>query len=395
MREEAAGRLSLIMVSHGLVHVFLITLPAVLPLIRLEFRLSYTQIGIFTFALSFITAAASIPMGFISDRLDKLRLISSMFFLMAILASFLLVVSNLALVVLLFGFLWLCLSVFHPTAQAYLSLRYPGRRGEIFGLYEVGAGLGMVIAPVIAAWLGSVWGWKSVYGVYALPAIFLALGTYKIAGEQTFPYRNEELNLGAEFLHGLKRILTHRKLKFIYMAHALYAIIFATASLYLPIFMVDVHGWGVPQAGYILAFFLLGGTLGRILGGKSSDRWARNRVMGLSFLLLVPFLILLSLATGGVILITVSFAAGLTSHMILPVVTALVGDSAQSEMGLTYGMQSLVGFGFGAISRLIAGVLADLLGIPVIFWLLAGISLVGVVCSFFLLEGNDQIFLEN
>ena len=68
MREETTGRLSLIMLSHGLVHVFLISLAAVLPLIRLEFRLSYTQIGIFTFVLSIITAAASISMGFISDR---------------------------------------------------------------------------------------------------------------------------------------------------------------------------------------------------------------------------------------------------------------------------------------------------------------------------------------
>ncbi len=172
------------------------------------------------------------------------------------------------------------------------------------------------------------------------------------------------------------------------MAHGLYAIIFATAALYLPIFMVDVHGFSVAQAAYMLTFFLLGGALGRILGGKSSDRWARNRVMGLSFLLLVPFLIMLSLATGGVILIFLSFAAGLTSHMILPVVTAFIGDNAQGEMGLTYGMQSLVGFGFGAISRLIAGVLADLWGIAIIFWMLAGISLLGVVCSFFLLERN-------
>jgi len=389
VREETTGRLSLIMLSHGLVHVFLTSLAVVLLLIRLEFRLSYTQIGLFTFALSIITAAASVPMGFMSERVNRLRLISSMFFLMAIPASFLVVVRSLALVLLLFSFLWLCLSAFHPTAQAYLSSRYPDRRGEIFGLYEVGASSGMIMAPLIAAWLVSIWGWKSVYGIYALPAIFAALGIYKIAGEETFPRQKEKSRLGAEFLGGLKRILTHRRLKFIYMAHGLYAIIFATAALYLPIFMVDVHGFGVPQAAYMLTFFLLGGALGRVLGGKSSDRWARNRVMGLAFLLLVPFLILLSLATGGVILIVLSFGAGLTSHMILPVVTAFIGDNAQGEMGLTYGMQSLVGFGFGAISRLLAGVLADLWGISVIFWMLAGVSLVGVVCSFFLLERNS------
>ena len=79
MRENRSGNLSLIMGSHGFVHIFFISLAAILPLIRLEFGLSYTQIGAFTFALGVIVAVASIPMGFISDRVNKLRLISSMF----------------------------------------------------------------------------------------------------------------------------------------------------------------------------------------------------------------------------------------------------------------------------------------------------------------------------
>ncbi|TET62203.1 MFS transporter [Candidatus Aerophobetes bacterium] len=389
MRENSSGNLTLIMASHGFVHILFISLAAILPLIRLEFGLSYTQIGVFTFALSVIAAVASIPMGFISDRVNKLRLISSMFFLVAIVASFFVVVRSLTFVLLLLSFLWLCLSIFHPSSMAYLSSRYPSKRGEIFGLYELGASFGMIVAPVIAVWIASIWGWKSVYGVYVLPAIFVALGIYRIAGREVPSRQNGHSSLGEEFLHGLKEILTHRRLKFIYLVHGLSAVIFGSVSLYLPIFMVDVHGLDVLQAGYVLTLFFLGGALGKMLGGKSSDRWARNRVMGLSFLLLIPFLILLSLTRGTLILVVLSFAAGLTSHMIMPAVTALIGDNAQNEIGLSYGIHSLVGFGFAATSRLVAGILADLWGISAIFWLLAGVSFLGVVCSFLLLERND------
>lgn len=389
MRENSSGSLSLIMASHGLVHIFFISLAAILPLIRLEFGLSYTQIGVFTFALSVIAGGASVPMGFISDRVNKLRLISSMFFLVAIVASFFVVVRSLTFVLLLLSFLWLCLSIFHPSSMAYLSSRYPSKRGEIFGLYELGASFGMIVAPVIAVLIASIWGWKSVYGVYVLPAIFVALGIYRIAGREVPSHQNGQSRLREEFLHGLKEILVHRRLKFIYLISGLSAVIFGSVALYLPIFMVDVHGFRVLQAGYVLTLFFLGGALGRILGGKSSDRWARNRVMGLSFLLLIPFLILLSLTRGTLILVVLSFAAGVTSHMIMPAVSALIGDNAQSEIGLSYGIHSLMGFGFAAISRLVAGILADLWGIPAIFWLLAGVSFLGVVCSFLLLERND------
>ncbi len=389
MMKESSGNLTLMMASHGFVHVLFVSLAVILPLIRLEFGLSYTQIGVFTFGLGVIAAVASIPMGFISDRVNKLRLISSMFLLVAIVASFFMVVKSLTFVLLLLSFLWLCLSIFHPSSMAYLSSRYPSKRGEIFGLYELGGSLGMIVAPVIAVWVASTWGWKSVYGAYVLPAVFVALLTYKIAAHEVPSHQNGQSSLGGEFLQGLKGILAHRRLKFIFLITGLSAVIFGAASLYLPIYMIDVHGFDVPQAGYILTLFFVGGAAGRLVGGKSSDRWPRNRVMGLSFLLMIPFLILLSLARGTFILVVLSFAVGFTSQMIMPVVTALIGDNAEREIGLSYGMQSLVGFGFAAISRLVAGILADLWGIPAIFWLLAGVSFLGVGCSFLALKPND------
>ncbi len=164
-KKRTISSLVLLMISHGFIHLYFVGFVAVLPLIRLEFNLSYAQIGILVFTLSMLTAAGSIPMGFISDRMSRLRLISYMFFLIAIIAPLLLLARDMVFLFLLLGLLRLCMATFHPAAQAHLSHRYPRKRGEVFGLYEVGGSLGMVIAPSLAVGMASIWGWKSVYAV--------------------------------------------------------------------------------------------------------------------------------------------------------------------------------------------------------------------------------------
>ena len=112
--------------------------------------------------------------------------------------------------------------------------------------------------------------------------------------------------------------------------------------------------------------------------------------MGLSFALLVSFLLLFSFVQGWPVLGVLSFFFGLVLHMILPVITASIGDYATGEIGLTYGMQALVGFGCGFMCTLVAGILADVFGVAVIFRFLTGACLVGLTCTYLLSLENRR-----
>jgi len=390
MKKKSVHILGLLMVSHGFTHLILNSLGALLPLVRLEFTLTYTQIGILMFTLSMLTSVGSLAMGFISDRMNRLWLISQMFFIVAILSPFFLLARNGVLLFSFLGIICLCIAVFHPAAQAHLSHSYLHKRGEIFGFYEVGGSLGMVIAPSFALGIASIWGWKSVYATYALPALLLAFGVGRTTEGGVYLYNNKNSKPAVRFLDGLKTILSSRRLRLVYVIQGAIACIFSIILSYFTIFMVDMHGFKILHAGYLLTFLLCGGVLGKFVGGKTSDIWGRNRVMGVSFALLIPLYFLFSFVGGLPALIILSFFLGLVSHMIFPVIIASIGDYAMEGIGLTYGLQSLVGFGFGAISSLVVGVLADLFDIIIIFRFLTGASLLGLTCVFLLALENRR-----
>ncbi len=376
------------MPSHAVIHLFFVSLGVLLPLIRSELGLSYTQIGILAFSLSALSAVASVPMGFIADRTNQLRIISYMFFVIAALAPLLLLARSVALLFLLLGLLRLCMAIFHPAAQTHLSRRYPTKRGAVFGLYEVGGSLGMIIAPSLAVGIAYVWGWESVYAAYALPSLLLAFGILRVTQGRAYLSSNSNSKSAVRFREGLRTILGSRRLKLIYGTQGAYACVFAVTLSYFSIFLVDLHEFTVLHASYLLTLLLCGGVLGRFVGGRTSDRWGRNRVIGLSFTVLVPFLFLFSFLQGWPVLAVLSFFFGLILHMILPVITAAIGDYATKEIGLTYGMQFLVGAGCGSVCSLFAGILADVFGVAVIFLFLIGACFVGLACTYLLASEN-------
>jgi len=390
MKKKDVNSLGLLMPSHAVIHLFFTSLGVLLPLIRSQFGLSYTQIGLLAFSLSALSAVGSVPMGFIADRTNQLRVISYMFFVIAALAPLLLLATNVVLLFLLLGLLRLSMALFHPAAQTHLSHRYPTKRGAVFGLYEVGGSLGMIIAPLLAVSIASAWSWESVYAAYALPSLLLAFGIVRVTQGRAALSHNSNSRSVVRFREGFRTILGSRRLRLIYGTQGAYACIFAVTLSYFSIFLVDLHEFTVLHASYLLTLLLCGGVLGRFIGGRASDRWGRNRVIGLGFVVLVPFLFLFSFLQGWPVLAVLSFFFGLTLHAILPVITASIGDYATAEMGLTYGIQFLVGAGCGSVCSLLAGILADAFGVAVIFLFLTAACVIGLACAYLLALENRK-----
>lgn len=374
-------------------HFLLASLGIVLPLIRTEFSFSYSQVGLLTFTLGIFPSVASVPMGFVSDQINRLRLISYMFFLIAILAPLLMVARGVFLIFILLGLMWFCTAIFHPASHAHLSHYYSTKRGVVFGLYEAGGSLGMVIAPVLAVAVASLWGWRSIYLIYALPALLLAFRLRWTREKQVHQFGNGKTELTSRFWSELKVSLHSRRLRLIYGIQMAYGCLFSITLYYLPLFAIDLHQWTVSQAGYLLTLFLFGGLLGKFLGGKFSDRWGRYKVIGWSFIILIPLFILLSLAQGWLVLVILSFFAGLISQMILPVIAALIGDYTNENAGLNYGIQDLSGRASAAGASLGFGILADLFNLTVIFQLLSVVSVLGLICIFLLVREKRKSYV--
>lgn len=385
MLKKSEGLL-LIIFSHTLAHIFMASLAPLLPLIRKEFDLSYTMVGAVTFILSLCFAFSSIPTGIISDKVDRIRLMATMFLLIGIVSSIMVLASTFLSVFLLLLFLFLFLGIYHPSAYPYLSDIYLEGKGEIFGLFETGAGVGRLVAPLVAGVVGAYLGWRHVYALWALFAFAIVFLLYLFleknrpgdrAGSEASEEKHSKKNLVSR---GLLSHYPH--LKTVYLTSGLFGFIVGGNAGFLPLFLTDVHKLPVSMAGAILTVFLAGGLVGNVIGGKYADKVGPKRILELGFLISSFFLLLIPFVRG-FSLILILLPAGITIFMTLPALALFIGTIDTTRLGLAYGIQVLSGAGLGASSKLLCGVVSDMVGIEHIFFLLSATAFLAALLVYF------------
>ncbi len=260
----------------------------------------------------------------------------------------------------------------------------------MFGIFEAGGSVGVLIAPLAAGVIGSYFGWRYVYTLWAIPAftttfLFYRLGKKDKLRDGETDKSNREKNNNKE--PSKKRELSHfySSLKTVSLAQGFFGFVVGGSVSFLPLFLTDVHKFSVSTAGGMLTLFLAGGLIGKMIGGRYSDTWGARRIIGIGFLITSFFLILVPLIPG-FLLILVLLPAGIAFFMILPALFLLTGKIKTTDLGLAYGIQLLSGAGFGACSRLLSGVISDLVGMEYIFFLVSAAAFFGAIFTHFYLR---------
>ncbi len=378
IKDDDKLRFGLITFSHALIHVFPASFAPLLPLIRVEFDLSYTAVGILTFALGLCWAFSGIPAGIISDKIDRIKLILSMFLLTGIFSSAIILTSTLTGTLLLLILLFLSIGIFHPSVYSYLSDKYSKNTGNVFGIFEAGGSVGILIAPLVAGVVGSYLGWRYVYTLWAFPAFATAFLFYRLSLKNKLSdggrnKSNEKKNNNKE--PSKKRELSHyySHLKTVSLAQGFFGFVGGGMVSFLPLFLTDVYKLSVSTAGGMLALFLAAGLVGKMIGGRYSDIRDPRRIISIGFLITSFFLILIPLIPA-FSLTLVLLPAGIAFFMILPALFVLTGKIKTTDLGLAYGIQLSIGTGFGAASKFLCGVISDVAGIQYIFFLLSAVA---------------------
>lgn len=378
----------LVTFSHGLLHIFQSSLAPILPLIRVEFSLSYTAVGVLTLIVSLCWALSGVPAGIIADRVDRTRVVLFTFILAGVFSSIMILTSTFLGLALILIFLFLSIGLYHPPVYSYLTDRYSGQRGKIFGVFETGGSVGILLAPLAAGLISSYLGWRYAYTLWALPAFavsalfygFARKGKLQDKGKFAENQKEESPDAGEEEVSHF-----YPRLRRIYLAHGFFGAIVGGTVAFLPLFLTDMHSFSVSSAGGMLTLFLTGGLAGKLIGGKYSDTWGPRKVIILGFIGTSFFLLLIALLPG-LLLIPVLLVAGAAFFMILPPLFLLTGEVKTTDLGLAYGIQLLSGSGSGALSKFFSGLVSDIFGIQYLFFLLSSVSLFAAVFTYFSLE---------
>jgi MFS family permease len=134
------------------VHHLLTSLPQpLLPFIRTEFNLSYTQSAFVISAFSLANAFSQLPSGFLADRIGTRTLITIGIVGVAI-AGLMVGLSQTYVMMLIFlMFMGLTAGGYHPAATPMISSAVePNQRGRALGFHLIGGHAAHFLTPVIA-----------------------------------------------------------------------------------------------------------------------------------------------------------------------------------------------------------------------------------------------------
>ena len=341
-----------------------------LPLIRDDFKLNYSQSGLLVSAFSITYGLSQLPIGSLADRTNK-RLILPIGLIGVAVATFILGLSNdylqaLALLIVMgvFG------GTYHPIASPLISHFFSKEsRGGALGLHLVGGSSSFLVTPVLAGLIAQAAGWRTSFLVLALPAIIASFVFLLVVRRD----RTEGEEMIGETAGPAPSWLEIVRLIGVLVAIAMVSSLISSGiNSFLPLYLVDKHGVAPSIAAMVVGLTAGAGILGAPAGGALSDRIGRKAVILFSVAGSGPLLFLLTVVPFGVGLIVVIVLFGLVMTARMPVMESLIMDVVPiAKRSTVLGAYFFLTQEVGGLAAMVVGFLMDLLGLSQVFTIMA------------------------
>jgi MFS family permease len=391
VRSLFSGLLPLFVLAH-FAHHLLTALPVpLLPMIRSDFGLDYTQSGFVISAFVLAYGMGQVPAGLLGDRVGP-RILITTGILGVALAGLLVGLSHTYLTMIVFLVLMALLAGgYHPAAPPLISASVkPENLGRALGLHMIGGGVSFFLAPLMAAGIGATWGWRSSFITLAVPAAIFGVLLYVLLGQRLVAKRvqSQTTKTYDEETPDPRRF--RRLAYFIFLSTFTHAVLYSTIS-FVPLFLVDHFLIPKATAAALIAIIYSAGLWVGPIGGYLSDRWGRVPVILTVCTITGPLIYLLNLAPyrwGIVVLLVVM---GITIYVRMPVAEAyIVGQTSQRRRSTVLGIYFFGNMEGGGVLTLIMGYLIDQYGFSASFTLAGAVALaVTLVCSVLLWSSRE------
>ena len=373
------GVLIALSASHMLNDVMQSLAPALYPVFRQEFALSFFQVGLITFVFQ-LTASFLQPV--IGVSLDKRPLnwilpVGMAFtlvglVLLAFASSYLLILLSVAVV-------GIGSAVFHPEASRVARAASGGRHGFAQSLFQVGGNFGQSLGPLLAAFIVVPFGQHSVlvFTLLALAAVIILTGVSRwYAAVRARP---RVANVAAGRAHPRKVVVrTLFVLVVMLFSKVLYL---ASLNSYYTFYLIQTFGVQIQTAQVLLFVFLASVAAGTFLGGPLVDRFGAKFVIWGSILGVLPFTLLLPhLELTGTVINSIAIGLIISSAFSAMVVYAqeLTPGNVGAVAGLFFGLS----FGLGGVGAALLGMLADWTSLNFVYHVCAFLPAVGLLGGF-------------
>lgn len=375
--------LIIISISHFLNDMIQSVVPAIYPIIKENFSLTFAEIGLITFVFQIASSILQPFTGMYADKHPQPYALSLGMCFTLVGLLLLAFAGQFWLLILSVSVIGLGSAVFHPEASRVAQIASGGRKSLAQSIFQVGGNGGSAVGPLLAAAIVLPFGqeaisWFAIAAVLA-SVIMLRVGNWYKAKLTYAKSHNIPTPLPN---NSISRRRKHCALLILVLL--IFSKYFYTACItsYFTFFLIDKFHIGVQLSQLCLFAFLAAFAIGTVAGGMFGDKFGRKYVIWISILGTAPFSLILPFAGSLWLTVTMAFMAGLIIASAFSSIVVYATDLMPDKVGLIAGVFFGLMFGLGGLGSAFFGWLADKTSIEFIFRVSAFLPLLGAVAVF-------------
>lgn len=360
--------------SHFLNDMLQSLIVAVYPLLKGDFNLSFTRIGLITLTYQCTASLLQPLVGMYTDK--RPQPYSLVFGMGSTLIGLTLLAhaDHFGAVLIAVAMVGMGSSVFHPESSRVARMASGGRHGLAQSVFQVGGNAGTAVGPLLAALIVLPLGrgsleWFAPVALTAMLVLWRVGAWYSGRRRSATGFRTRTAPFPAGRTTRLVALLV-----LLLTSKNLYL---ASVTSYLIFYMIHQFGVDVGTAQLHLFVFLAAVAAGTVMGGPIGDRFGREWVIRASILGVAPFTLLLphvGLTWTGILLVPIGFILASAFSAIVVYAQELMPNRVGTVSGLFFGLS----FGIGGLGAAILGGLADSAGIDTVYAVCAWLPLIGL-----------------
>lgn len=356
-------------------------IPSVYPILKQNYHLTFTQIGLITFAFQLSASLLQPLVGYYTDKYPKpfSQVYGMLFSLFGILTlSF---ATTFYWILFSVIFIGIGSSIFHPESARISNLASGGKRGLAQSIFQVGGNFGTALGPLLVALIVVPNG-----QVFILWFIIAAVIGLAIISKIAFWYRNHLIFRKPQkvvFADFQRLSKSNVKWAVAILLIVIFSKFFYSASLsfYYTFYIIDKFHLSIKEAQYHMFIYLIAYAVGTILGGPLGDKIGRKYVIWISVFGAAPFALLLpyvNLFWTDVLMVVI----GIIISSAFPAILVYAQELLPKKLGMVSGLFYGFAFGMGALGSALLGKLADYTSIKYVYHVCSFLPLIGIICYF-------------
>ncbi|MDN4056456.1 MFS transporter [Massilia sp. YIM B02763] len=379
----ASGTVLQILFSVAFVHLLndcvQAVLPSIYPLLKQEFALSFTQVGLITLTFQCTASLLQPWIGLYTDKHPIPFLLPVGMCVTLAGVGLLSVAGSFGMLLLAAGMIGVGSSTFHPEASRVARLASGGRFGFAQSLFQVGGNLGSAFGPLLAAAIivGRGQGRIAWFTLFVLVAVIVLVGVSRWYGSHLAGGAKKSAAHAGPRLPRNKVVKALAVLAMLVFSKYIYM---ASLQSYYTFYLIEKFHVPVGTAQMYLFLFLASVALGTFAGGPIGDRIGRKRVIWVSILGAAPFTLALPYAdlfwTG-----VLSVVIGLVMSSAFSAIVVFAQELVPGKVGMIAGIFFGLMFGVSGIGAAAMGHVADVSGIESVYRMASFLPLLGVLAA--------------